>query len=228
MNNPKFKIGDRVLNKSGIKFGTIDNVKEYCKLGTKEVSLVLYDVEYDNGYVERDIRESELVAETPITKKQELNLCELLKGHKGVELWSPAYGTCTLIETLGDALALRRKSTKPEGTIWFKQDGTLYNTQDGECILFPSKDQRDWNEWAKRWKPKRWRANLNGGKYYHIAHADFQYDTRVVWCEEDINYGNADKRRYDFGNYFRTKEQAQEAMRRVKETLDNYHKEIGE
>ncbi len=27
-------------------------------------------------------------------------------------------------------------------------------TKDGECLLFPSKDQRDWNKWAEGQKPK--------------------------------------------------------------------------
>lgn len=30
------------------------------------------------------------------------------------------------------------------------------------------------------------------------------------------------------GNYFKNKEQAEEAAKRVKETLRNYHEEIGE
>lgn len=33
---------------------------------------------------------------------------------------------------------------------------------------------------------------------------------------------------YEFGNYFRTEEQAEEAAKRVKETLRNYHEEIKE
>lgn len=33
---------------------------------------------------------------------------------------------------------------------------------------------------------------------------------------------------YNCGNYFRTEEQAEEAAKRIKEVLFNYHEEIGE
>ena len=38
----------------------------------------------------------------------------------------------------------------------------------------------------------------------------------------------ADENRYEFSNYFRTSEQVEEAAKRVKEVLRNYHEEIGE
>ena len=33
-------------------------------------------------------------------------------------------------------------------------DGKLYNSYDGECILFPSKDQRDWSKFTAPWHKK--------------------------------------------------------------------------
>ena len=33
-------------------------------------------------------------------------------------------------------------------------NGNLYNSYDGECILFPSKDQRDWSKFAAPWYKK--------------------------------------------------------------------------
>ena len=33
-------------------------------------------------------------------------------------------------------------------------DGKLYNSYDGECILFPSKDQRDWSKFTAPWCKK--------------------------------------------------------------------------
>ena len=33
-------------------------------------------------------------------------------------------------------------------------DGKLYNSYDGECILFPSKDQRDWSKFTAPWYKK--------------------------------------------------------------------------
>ena len=37
----------------------------------------------------------------------------------------------------------------------FSKDGKLIPTRDGECTLFPSKDQRDWSKFERFWdKPK--------------------------------------------------------------------------
>ena len=33
-------------------------------------------------------------------------------------------------------------------------NGKLYNSYDGECILFPSKDQRDWSKFVAPWYKK--------------------------------------------------------------------------
>lgn len=33
-------------------------------------------------------------------------------------------------------------------------NGKLYNSYDGECILFPSKDQRDWSKFTASWYKK--------------------------------------------------------------------------
>lgn len=33
-------------------------------------------------------------------------------------------------------------------------DGKVYNYYGGECILFPSKDQRDWNKFTAPWRKK--------------------------------------------------------------------------
>ena len=33
-------------------------------------------------------------------------------------------------------------------------NGKLYNSYDGECILFPSKDQRDWSKFTAPWYKK--------------------------------------------------------------------------
>ena len=39
--------------------------------------------------------------------------------------------------------------------VWFTKDGTYMLDYDGECVLFPSKDQRDWSKFERFWdKPK--------------------------------------------------------------------------
>ena len=36
----------------------------------------------------------------------------------------------------------------------FTKDGKFYLNYDGECILFPSKDQRDWSKFTAPWYNK--------------------------------------------------------------------------
>ena len=46
-------------------------------------------------------------------------------------------------------------STYDDSIIYIAKDGKLISTRDGECTLFPSKDQRDWTKFERFWdKPK--------------------------------------------------------------------------
>ena len=77
-----------------------------------------------------------------------------------------------------------------------------------------------WNAEAKRVENIRWRAGIDE-KYFSFNNA-----LRVQQFVEDND--TCDNAFYDALNYFRTKEQNEEAARRVKETLRKYHEEIGE
>ena len=60
-------------------------------------------------------------------------------------------------------------------------------------------------------KPKRWRAERNGG-YYCIN------DYGIIYYTTD-DYVSEDNDRYALGNYFQTREQAEKALERVKKVL---------
>lgn len=84
------------------------------------------------------------------TKK--LNLCEILKDcPKGTKLYTPLYGICSLysvndkfviVNYIGPANIIYNKTFFPNGAI---------NKLCDECLLFPSKDNRDWSTF----KPKK-------------------------------------------------------------------------
>lgn len=101
-------------------------------------------------------------------------------------------------------------------------NGTLrHATGEEKQLLFDRMKEQGlkWNAEEKRVENIRWRAGI-GEKY-------FSFDTalRVQQFVEDNNtYDNAV---YDALNYFRTKEQNEEAARRVKKTLRKYHEELG-
>ena len=78
-----------------------------------------------------------------------------------------------------------------------------------------------WNAKEKRVEKIRWRAKR--GEYYFL----FSGTTFKVNCYTEC-FDKIDANLYHSDNYFRTKEQAEEAAKRVKEVLRRYHEEIGE
>lgn len=89
-----------------------------------------------------------------------LNLCEILKGHEGETFYSPMYGEVKLIGT--DSFIFPGNSNYPivisgingQDISNLCPNGHFLNEDRGECMLFPSKDQRDWNKWVEEQKPK--------------------------------------------------------------------------
>ena len=71
-----------------------------------------------------------------------INIAEILKKcSKGTKLYSPICGECEL-HFVGDNLIYVKCDNMCYG---FNPDGT-YRAKTGECLLFPSKENRDWNK----------------------------------------------------------------------------------
>lgn len=82
-----------------------------------------------------------------------INVAKILKDKpKGTKLYSSACGKCELKEADDKSFKVSFYSSKfgfmngGEGT--FDKNGNLYD--DGECVVFPSKEMRDWSKFA--WK----------------------------------------------------------------------------
>lgn len=101
-------------------------------------------------------------------------------------------------------------------------DGWHIATDEEKQTLFDKMKEQGlrWNAEEKRIEKIRWRAEKRE-TYYRV---DFVGN---VFCEIDKR-ASIDNVLYDTLNYFRTREQAEEAARRVKETLRKYHEETGE
>ena len=118
-----------------------------------------------------------------------------------------------------------------------KEDGTLFNsfsslwnechawrlaTEEEKQKLFDKMKEQGlrWNAEKKRVEKIRWRAE-DRCRYFYI-------DSCIkVGSGADFRYAE-DEERWKVGNYFQTEEEAEEAGKRVKETLRKYHEEIGE
>lgn len=89
---------------------------------------------------------------------ENLNLCKILMYcPKGKPLWSPCWGKVTFeaIDALDGLGGLVYVQTLKGISIVLHEDGKL--NADGECMLFPSKDQRDWSKFnisRKRFDPE--------------------------------------------------------------------------
>ena len=87
---------------------------------------------------------------------ENLNLIEILKDcPKGTKLYSPIYGDVELMNVSQSKYEMYpiRVKLNDNASESFTEDGRLYAEHSGECILFPSKEQRDWSKFKPK-KPK--------------------------------------------------------------------------
>ena len=95
-------------------------------------------------------------------------------------------------------------------------------TEEERQLLFDKMKEQGllWNAEEKRVEKIRWRAKKYE-KYYF-------FDANLLVRSIDDTYSTFDNKLWDAFNHFRKEEQAEEAAKRVKETLRKYHEEIGE
>lgn len=78
-----------------------------------------------------------------------INIAEILKYcPKGMKLYSSMYGDCTLEGVNSEEIySIEVKSCSSKACQTFTNEGLIIANQKGaECLLFPSKDQRDWRK----------------------------------------------------------------------------------
>lgn len=81
--------------------------------------------------------------------EQELDLIEILKGHEGCELYSTVYGNVIfkyIFSSGTNPILCEIKEHKGSKTTFTKQGKIHILYTDSECVLFPSKDIRDWSK----------------------------------------------------------------------------------
>lgn len=81
-----------------------------------------------------------------------INVAEKLKGcPEGTKLYSPLYGEVEFVRIdIGNhkfPIVVRvLENGIPYSNVTFTAEGKWYNVEQCECLLFPSKDNRDWNK----------------------------------------------------------------------------------
>ena len=92
---------------------------------------------------------------------ENLDLTKILEGcPQGTKFYSSIYGEVSFVEIkICFAYPIMLMSyginQLPAGQICYAKDGNYNSAYNGECTLFPSKDQRDWSKFERFWdKPK--------------------------------------------------------------------------
>ena len=112
---------------------------------------------------------------------ENLNLVEILKDcQKGTKLYSTVFGEVEL-DSIDVVSSHPICVVFPSGDDSFTKDGKMFDGCDGECVLFPSKEQRDWS----KFKPNKYKFDpktfqpfdkvlvKNGDKSYYVWIPDF-------------------------------------------------------
>ena len=82
-----------------------------------------------------------------------IDLTKILKDcPKGWKLYSPILGEVDFLKIRNDLYPI--VTIQDFHTTSFTKEGFYYADVDGECILFPSKDQRDWSKFTAPWYKK--------------------------------------------------------------------------
>ena len=78
---------------------------------------------------------------------ENLNLVEILKDcPEGTKLYSPALGEVEFVRISDDDISFPIRVRVRYGMYTFSSQGRFCNIEQGECLLFPSKEQRDWDK----------------------------------------------------------------------------------
>ena len=85
-----------------------------------------------------------------------INVAEKLKDcPKGTKLYSPLFGEVEFVRIeIGSIIVKVLDNGIPYSNVTFTAEGKWHNVEQSECLLFPSKDNRDWNKFDYRIKPK--------------------------------------------------------------------------
>ena len=120
--------------------------------------------------------------------EEKINIAEILKDKpKGIRLYSPIFGECAFSFVREDTNEIFVK--KHNGLIDYFNSKGLYNIL-GECLLFPSKEMRDWRKFA--WK--KGDVLVSNDNDRHIIFDGFSKDDYTTF--EGKYWINVSKKRY--------------------------------
>lgn len=117
---------------------------------------------------------------------ENIDLTKILDGcPKGTKLYSPVCGKVEFEGITNDPDFSIICKGKNIGTVIFVKTGKYFT--DGECLLFPSKEQRDWSKFERFWdKPKMERFNPKTLQPFDKVL--LRIDERGIWQPDFFGY----------------------------------------
>lgn len=106
---------------------------------------------------------------------ERLDLTIFLTGKEGTKLYSPICGECTLVAIVEDTKTYPILVRSTHNNLYkFTPFGQCINTEDSECLLFPSKDERNWDKFRKRGHrgEEYYTIIVNAGEIYLGSYSD--------------------------------------------------------
>ena len=119
---------------------------------------------------------------------ENIDLTEILKYCPvGWELYSSVLGEVSFKEITDDEDYPIAVDCENLGSESFTAEGKLYIKDNGECILFPSKDQRDWSKFSAYWynNNEKEKEKIEPNKKDKFDPKTFQPFDRVLGCLVD-------------------------------------------
>ena len=102
-----------------------------------------------------EVHEQEEVEEQHQEEQPKLNLCEILRDcPRGTKLYSTVLGYVIFQGIVEGVVYPIVVSCENGTTETFTADGKMFIDYDGECTLFPSKEQRSWTDFIAPWYKK--------------------------------------------------------------------------
>lgn len=192
-----------------LQCGDTITISEGCKAIVKDGSVVFEREKEDKEFKDGDILiDDHKLSEFP---------CKIIMIYKGTKSEEGGY-ECYIFRNLIGSLVINEGCCSSE----FVKIRPATEEEKAELFAEMKEQGLRWNAEEKRVEKIRWRANMN--EYYYFV-------TPIgTICKSVVKNGLVltSLERYEFFNQFRTEEQAEEAAKRVKETLKKYHEEIGE
>ena len=124
---------------------------------------------------------------------ENLNLVEILKDcPRGTKLYSTVFGEVEFEEVRNHTISPIDVCIDGISVDSFTAEGKIFDEFDGECVLFPSKDQRDWSKFKPK-QPKFDPKTLQAFDKVLVRDAYFknwrcQLFSHIIEDEEDYPY----------------------------------------